>query len=43
MLLSLHSQNKKTWVSEICYVLYRYGFGHVWENQGVGNVIAFMS
>ena len=42
MLLQLHSQNKNTWASYICYLLYRYGFGYVWENQGVGSVNQFL-
>ena len=42
MLLHLHEQNKKTWVSSVCYVLYKYDFGEVWVNQGVGNEKAFL-
>ena len=41
MLLHLHEQNKKTWASYVCYVLYKYDFGDVWVNQGVGNEMAF--
>jgi hypothetical protein len=41
MLFSLHCNNKNNWVSKICFTLYRYGFGHVWENQGVENVRGF--
>ena len=37
MLLHLHERNKRTWASFVCYVLYRYDFGDVWVNQGVGD------
>ena len=43
MLLNLHSQDKRNWASEICYVLNTHGFGIVWENQGVGDIKLFMS
>ena len=42
MLLHLHEQNKKTWISSVCYMLYTYDFGEVWVNQGVGNEKAFL-
>ena len=42
MLLHLHEQNKKTWASSVCYMLYKYDFGEVWVNQGVGNEKAFL-
>ena len=42
MLLHLHEQNKKTWASFVCYVFYKYDFGEVWVNQGVGNEKAFL-
>ena len=42
MLLHLHEQNKKTWASSVCYVLYKYDFGEVWVNQGVENETAFL-
>ena len=41
MLLYLHERNRRTWASSVCYVLYRYGFDEVWENQGVGDEIIF--
>ena len=41
-LYDLHCRNKTNWVSRICFALYRYGFGFVWENQGVENVNAFL-
>ena len=41
MLLHLHEQNKKTLASSVGYVLYKYNFGEVWVNQGVGNEKAF--
>ena len=37
MLLYLHERNRRTGASSVCYVLYRYGFHEVWENQGVGD------
>ena len=42
MLLHLHEQNKRTWASSVCYVLYKYDFGDVWVNRGVGNEKAFL-
>ena len=42
MLLHLHEQNKKTWASSVCYALYKYDFGDVWVNHGVGNEKAFL-
>ena len=42
MLLYLHEQNRKTWASSVCFLLYKYGFNHVWENQGVGNEKTFL-
>ena len=41
MLLHLHERNKRTWASFVCYVLYKYDFGDVWVNQGVGDEKAF--
>ena len=42
MLLHLHERNKRTWASSVCYVLYKYDFGDVWVNQGVGDEKAFL-
>ena len=42
MLLHLHERNKRTWASSVCYVLYKYDFGDVWVNQGVGDEEAFL-
>ena len=42
-LYALHCNDKNNWVSKICFTLYMYGFGYVWENQGVENVKAFIS
>ena len=42
MLYNLQSQNFRTWTSEICFLLYKYGFSNVWENQGVGNLLLFI-
>ena len=33
---------KKTWASGIRKCLYTYGFGYVWENQGVENTAEFV-
>ena len=33
---------KNSWVSNVCFKLYKYSFGHVWENQGVENVSHFL-
>ena len=35
MLLNLDSSGRKTWISDVKYILYSYGFGDVWLNQGV--------
>ena len=42
MLYALHSKNKNNGVSHVCFTLYRYGFGFVWENQGVCDVSNFI-
>ena len=42
MLLYLHEQNKRTWAPSVCYVLYKYDFGDVWVNLGVGDEKAFL-
>ena len=42
MLYAFHSKNKNNWVSHVCFALYRYGFGFVWENQGVCDVSNFI-
>ena len=42
MLLSLQSQNFTTWACSVRNTLFRYGFGVVWEAQGVGNVGLFI-
>ena len=42
MLLHLHEQNKRTWASSVCYVLYTYDFGDVQGVQGVGDEKAFL-
>ena len=30
------------WASSVCCLLYKYGFNHVWENQGVGDEKTFL-
>ena len=41
MLLNLQRQNYTTWACKVQNVLYKSGFGVVWEMQGVGNVNLF--
>jgi len=42
MLLNLQRQNCTTWACKVRNVLYKSGFGVVWEMQGVGNVNLFI-
>ena len=42
MLYNMHCNNKNNWASSVCFTLYRYGYGHVWENQGVCDIRAFV-
>ena len=42
MLLHLHEQNKRTWASSVCYVLYKYESGDIRVNQDVGGEKAFL-
>jgi hypothetical protein len=42
MLLNIHHKNKITWASSVCNILYSYGFGYVWENQGAGDRRLFL-
>ena len=37
MLLLLHNSGKTSWASQVRKVLYSFGFGFVWENQGAQN------
>ena len=30
------------WATDIKFLLYRYGFGHIWLTQGVGNIDMFV-
>ena len=41
-LYDIHCKNKNKWVSYVCFTLYRYGFGFVWENQDVCNTKIFL-
>ena len=43
MLLNLDSLGRKTWISDVKYILYSYGFGDVWLNQGCGNTELFVT
>ena len=43
MLLNLDNSGRVTWISDIKYILYSYGFGDVWLNQGAGNPELFIS
>ena len=38
----MHCNNNNNWDSSVYFPLYTYGFGHVWETQGVCNVILFV-
>ena len=42
MLLELQRHNYNTWACEVRNVLYRFGFGMVWESQGVGDIKTFV-
>lgn len=42
MLLSLDEQNKVTWVLHVKNLLFRYGFGHVFILQEVGDISSFI-
>ena len=42
MLLNLQRQNYTSWACKVRNVLYKSGFGVVWEMQGVGNVNLFI-
>ena len=42
MLYNVHCNNKNNWASSICFTLYRYGYEHVWENQGLCDIRAFL-
>ena len=42
MLLNLQRQNYNTWACRIRNDLYKFGFGVVWEMQGVGDVKSFI-
>ena len=37
MFLNFDSVVRKTWATDIRYILYSNGFGDAWQNQGVGN------
>ena len=41
MLLTLDQHGRNNWATSVKNLLYRYGFGDVWEEQGVGNRIVF--
>ena len=43
MLLSLQRHNYTTWACSVRNVLYKFGFGFVWEAQSVGNVNNFIA
>ena len=40
LLYALHSKNN--WVPHVCFTLYRYGFGFVWEYQGAYDMSNFI-
>ena len=43
MLMELQRQNYTTWACAVRNTLYKFGFGIVWETQGVGNVKSFIA
>jgi hypothetical protein len=43
MLCKLDANGKRNWVSNVRSCLYQHGFGHVWDNQGSGCDISFIS
>ena len=43
MLYTLDSNGKNNWVSAVRKCLCEYGFGYVWQNQGVGCLKSFIS
>ncbi len=42
VLYELDIAGRHTWATDVKIILYRYGFGHVWLAQGVGNVDLFL-
>jgi hypothetical protein len=42
MLCVLDTRGKVNWVTKVRVKLYESGFGHVWVNQGVGNISGFI-
>ena len=42
MLKELDDNGRHTWASNVRILLSRYGFGHVWLNQGVGDPVIFI-
>jgi hypothetical protein len=42
MLMSMHGNNKKCWITDVHDVLMMYGFGYVWLNHGVQHVKWFL-
>ena len=43
MLKNLDQNGKRTWASSVKEFLFKYGFGVVWMEQGVGNEILFLA
>ena len=43
MLYSLDVEGRLTWATSVRNVMYKYGFGYVWINQGVGDVDMFVA
>ena len=42
MLKSYDDSRKISWATHVKMLLYKYGFGHVWLSQGVGDEIMFL-
>ena len=43
MLFNLDSMGRTPWASKLKHILFEYGFGYAWFNQGVGNINIFLS
>ena len=43
MIYRLHNNGRHTWATEIALLLTKFGFQHVWAQQGVGNEDVFLS
>ena len=42
MIYRLHNNGRHTWATDIALLLTKFGFQHVWAQQGVGNEDVFL-